>query len=1119
MTTLSDQDITDAIGFDINEPSAPPDVIYRKLDDARATGASFIFQVDRSTFRAYPTAHVAVVSLARLVEEEREVFENIDGAKPLRGFIDCDAKPTASDADLDKVADAFRVVAISMGVPDDKARPLVLLNDRPDKRSRHYLADRWGFANWQGLKRFEDAVRALVGAAGLPNGLTTIDTMAKRRFALRIPGVPKMGIPNSILQPTTSNWQKDARYNARQTVDTWLIQGAEPLTIYAKPWDEPEAEAPTVDIANPAANEINRPEGVIAVDPNQRRQEFVTSALRCFPFYVLRGNAVAGESIIFDRVRPHYCPVCVRDHESEGAYVCEEVVGGELRACWLRCQRADKHAAALHSTRWVRDADYTGVLRPLDNYDGLGYESGASRTIQRINSRYNSDGIAAGSTRDTAVRSVWGTGKTVYDVREVRDTIDRARATKHDSFIVHITMRLSLTGSTIGGFAVHNVKYRPTDYRKISGNLDPKNNPKHRHVVFQAESLKRIPKECPSPTLIIVDEPEALFQHMYGNDGPLSADKAASVSSLRNLIERADRVILLDNDLTEAHVAAFEALRARRPGYTGFDVIINEAKPWAGMDFKVTKGDDAPENVRLAALSFIHREKLKREAGEPWNGCVIACHSLDEARALFRMARTVLGENPDDAPEESSGSLYTSETSGVVKARDFADAGNSWSKKTFVIYTGTVSVGVSNDHPHISHAFGIFGSDNATAENSAQMLFRSRQLRSVLVGYRGMHEFGLPHTPAELLQWLVKPFNRHIIPDGIRDDRNPLAGMLGETSSDPEALRRAVDNFEGRVFITATLSKLRSRADWLGRFIRTIENAGITPQLIEDRDKLNLVREIAAKYGKHYNEEGTKVNPFGLAKGIAWNSRAALISANAEAAASAYRERVAKGTQDQPRITTEGEHAGDEGARLATMLRVPVGELTPEWVSHYGKNRGAIATRFDRLNRLANCPETLDAEKAGRKRLDCPTISSEREGCAHAVEALRALGLELGSAEGITVTPATLAAAEPTARTVAAVAQRLYGYKNTGRTKERAGDAMKPRTVLTLINVAADYIGADLKPVYATQAAKKNGKPTSYALRWAWTRPETMEGGPEVVHPVTIPQIAPVAFTVDDIYA
>ena len=397
-------------------------------------------------------------------------------------------------------------------------------------------------------------------------------------------------------------------------------------------------------------------------DPQTRRRGFVAEVLKLFPYLRLRARdpaaaaaAAAGLVVIFERVRPHWCPVCARDHESDGAYVCEEVVDGELRAAWLRCQRADKHAGALHSARWVRDSDRAGELRPLDEFDGLGYGTGAGRTIRHINARYNSDGIAAGSTRDTALRSVWGTGKTVYDVREVIDTIDRVRSEKRNAFIVHITIRQSLTGATVGGFADVDERYRPTDYRKVKGQLDPVNNPKHRHVVFQSESTKRIPLECPAPDLLIVDEVEAYCQHVFGGDGALSADKAASVSSIRSMVGKAGRVIMLDNDLTEAHVAAFESLRARRPGYEGFEVIVNEAKPWAGMGFDIIHGDGSHEAVRLAALTFLQREKAKRDAREPWNGCVIACHSLDKARAMFRMARRAIGEDPDEPPRDRRG--------------------------------------------------------------------------------------------------------------------------------------------------------------------------------------------------------------------------------------------------------------------------------------------------------------------------------------------------------------------------------------------------------------------------------------------------------------------------------
>jgi len=48
-----------------------------------------------------------------------------------------------------------------------------------------------------------------------------------------------------------------------------------------------------------------------------------------------------------------------------------------------------------------------------------------------------------------------------------------------------------------------------------------------------------------------------------------------------------------------------------------------------------------------------------------------------------------------------------------------------------IIYTGTVSVGVSCESPHIRVLFAFFTNYLMHAAQSAQMLFRARQLWSV----------------------------------------------------------------------------------------------------------------------------------------------------------------------------------------------------------------------------------------------------------------------------------------------------------------------------------------------------------------------------------------------------
>ena len=64
------------------------------------------------------------------------------------------------------------------------------------------------------------------------------------------------------------------------------------------------------------------------------------------------------------------------------------------------------------------------------------------------------------------------------------------------------------------------------------------------------------------------------------------------------------------------------------------------------------------------------------------------------------------------------------------KEHDFADTTTAWGSMALVIYTGTLSVGVSCESPHIRVLFAWFTNHLMYASQSAQMLFRFRELRS-----------------------------------------------------------------------------------------------------------------------------------------------------------------------------------------------------------------------------------------------------------------------------------------------------------------------------------------------------------------------------------------------------
>ena len=70
------------------------------------------------------------------------------------------------------------------------------------------------------------------------------------------------------------------------------------------------------------------------------------------------------------------------------------------------------------------------------------------------------------------------------------------------------------------------------------------------------------------------------------------------------------------------------------------------------------------------------------------SGCVIPCHSRKFAEGLESQ---IAGRYGYSIPVK----LYTSETDQGEKAEDFKDASKAWDNTRAVIYTGTVSVGIS----------------------------------------------------------------------------------------------------------------------------------------------------------------------------------------------------------------------------------------------------------------------------------------------------------------------------------------------------------------------------------------------------------------------------------------
>ena len=222
----------------------------------------------------------------------------------------------------------------------------------------------------------------------------------------------------------------------------------------------------------------------------------------------------------------------------------------------------------------------------------------------------------------------------------------------------------------------------------------------HPRLVVQAESLRRIRPGADTPDLVIIDEVESVVAQL---DSGLHRDFARSFAVLSWLMRTAKTVICLD---ANAGPRTLAFLRALRPAGR-VHAIVNRKLVAAGRTFRVT--DD-------------HGKWLAHLADRLDNGKrgAVPTSSLAEAKGIERWARTRW--------PHLNIYLYSSETSPSIRRTHFADVGRHWGNLDLLIYTPTVSAGVSFELEHFDFIAAYFSSRSCPVEDCRQMLGRVRNL-------------------------------------------------------------------------------------------------------------------------------------------------------------------------------------------------------------------------------------------------------------------------------------------------------------------------------------------------------------------------------------------------------
>lgn len=275
----------------------------------------------------------------------------------------------------------------------------------------------------------------------------------------------------------------------------------------------------------------------------------------------------------------------------------------------------------------------------------------------------------------------------------------------HPARVLLVTFRRSLARAT------HSL-FRELGFELYSNvathTLSPETHPR---LVIQVESLHRLEtRGVPPPDLIVLDESESIIAQLGSG---LSRNERRVLAVFDWLLRRSSHLIALDAHLGRRTADVLGHLRyggGRKPP----QLVRNTLRRGLHETYRLTTSHP------LWLKSLLESVRSGRRVVLPTN-------SLAEAEAAARILR----ETTRDDGTMPVVLLYSSRTSPAVRARDFADVNTAWKACDVVIYTPTVSAGVSFEVPsHFDELFALFTSASCDALAAVQMLGRVRSLQT-----------------------------------------------------------------------------------------------------------------------------------------------------------------------------------------------------------------------------------------------------------------------------------------------------------------------------------------------------------------------------------------------------
>jgi len=381
----------------------------------------------------------------------------------------------------------------------------------------------------------------------------------------------------------------------------------------------------------------------------------------------------------FRRLLPSHCELCNRVHNNDNTLmvVLVPTTGAALIVQKCRHNDNDKRVLGEIPLDIDRPADNSRLLRAINGAKMLTPDipSTVSKNV------YNAPELADFELAPTViVHAAMKMGKT----KKLKQHIGKHY--NDQSVIRFISFRQTFSNSIKSNFSDFDL------YTDINGDINS------RRVIIQVESLWRL--ICiDAPDLLVLDECESIFEQF---DSGLGGQLGLNFATMQWLLRHSRRVILMDAYITNRSINIIGKMR-------GGEVVYHRNTFSRDIDIQF--------NFTVDQATWLSKLSEYVGAGKR---IAIPVNSLTDGKSIQQFLI-------DKYPKINS-KIYSSETLASEKREHFSDVNKYWQQYDVLIYTPTLTAGVSFEIQHFDYIFGAFSDKSCGAEVCMQMIGRVRNV-------------------------------------------------------------------------------------------------------------------------------------------------------------------------------------------------------------------------------------------------------------------------------------------------------------------------------------------------------------------------------------------------------